>query len=123
VGVLAAAAVPAALAQSQGDIAVIVHPGVPVDDLSLADLRRMLTGDREFWSGSGRVTIFIRALERIHDRASEPHARRDWVRSGPGDLEVRESDQDRRPCSRPKRLSFAIAHFVNRNRSKLFQSS
>jgi len=51
----------AALAQAPSDIAVIVHPGVSVDNLSLADLRRILTGDREFWTGSGRVTIFIRA--------------------------------------------------------------
>lgn len=47
--------------ESQGDIAVIVHAGVPVDDLSLADLRRILTGDREFWTAGQRVTIFVRA--------------------------------------------------------------
>lgn len=48
-------------AQSQPDIAVIVHPGVTVDNLSLADLRRILTGDREFWTAGSRVTIFVRA--------------------------------------------------------------
>ena len=49
------------VAQAQGDIAVIVHPDVAVENLTLADLRRILTGDREFWASSGRVTIFIRA--------------------------------------------------------------
>jgi hypothetical protein len=47
--------------QTQPDIAVIVHPDVAVDNLSLADLRRILTGDREFWPNGTRVTIFIRA--------------------------------------------------------------
>ena len=49
------------VAQAQADIAVIVHPDVAVENLTLADLRRILTGDREFWASSGRVTIFIRA--------------------------------------------------------------
>ena len=49
------------VAQAQADIAVIVHPDVAVENLTLADLRRILTGDREFWASGGRVTIFIRA--------------------------------------------------------------
>jgi ABC-type phosphate transport system substrate-binding protein len=49
-------------AVAQGsDIAVVVHPGVSTDNLSLADLRRILTGDREFWPGGDRVAIVIRA--------------------------------------------------------------
>jgi len=53
---------PAQPAVAQGtDIAVVVHPGVSTDNLSLVDLRRILTGDREFWPGDDRVTIFIRA--------------------------------------------------------------
>jgi hypothetical protein len=55
-----AAAAPAAL-QAPADIAVIVHPSVAVDNLTAAELRRILTGDREFWPNGARVTILIRA--------------------------------------------------------------
>jgi ABC-type phosphate transport system substrate-binding protein len=51
-----------ALAAGQGgDIAVIAHPDVPLVNLTLAELRRLLLGDKEFWSPGVRVTIFIRA--------------------------------------------------------------
>jgi hypothetical protein len=43
------------------DVAVVVHPDVPVDNLTLAELRRLVLGDREFWPGSVRVTLVIRA--------------------------------------------------------------
>ena len=46
---------------TQGDVAVIVNADVATDNLTLAELRRILTGDREFWTGGSRVTIFIRA--------------------------------------------------------------
>jgi hypothetical protein len=48
-------------AQTAGDIAVVVHPDVPVDNLTLSELRRLLLGDREFWPASLRVTLLIRA--------------------------------------------------------------
>ena len=48
-------------AQAAADVAVIVHPEVAVENLALADLRRILTGDREFWPNGTRVTIFVRA--------------------------------------------------------------
>lgn len=47
--------------QAPRDIAVVVHPDVPVADLSLATLRRILLGDREFWPSGVRVTLLIRA--------------------------------------------------------------
>jgi hypothetical protein len=34
---------------------------VPVDNLTLADVRRIVLGDREFWPGSVRLTLFMRA--------------------------------------------------------------
>ena len=51
---------PAAISQGE-DIAVVVHPGVPVDNLTTAELRRILLGDREFWPSGDRVTLLIRA--------------------------------------------------------------
>lgn len=55
--------VPAPLAAQAagGDIAVVVNADVPVDNLSVADLRRLLLGDREFWPSGSRVTLLIRA--------------------------------------------------------------
>jgi ABC-type phosphate transport system substrate-binding protein len=73
--------------QGQADIAVIVHPGVGTDNLSIPDLRRMLTGDREFWPGGVRVTIFIRApIARERDavvrdlcQMTEAQFRQHWI--------------------------------------------
>jgi hypothetical protein len=48
-------------AQSAGDVAVVVHPAVPIDSLTLGELRRFVLGDREFWPGSVRVALLIRA--------------------------------------------------------------
>ena len=48
-------------AQAASDVAVVVHPDVPVDNLTLNDLRRLLLGDREFWPGSVRITLLVRA--------------------------------------------------------------
>lgn len=60
---IAVAIVPssAAMAQSGGDVAVAVHPDVPIDNLSLSELRRIVLGDREFWPGSVRVVLLVRA--------------------------------------------------------------
>jgi hypothetical protein len=46
-----------------GDVAVIVRPEVPVDDLSLGEVRKLLLGDRQFWSPGMRVTLLMRAPE------------------------------------------------------------
>ena len=59
--VMAALPAAGAGAQAQPDIAVVVHPGIAVDNLTLAELRRILLGDREFWSTGVRVSLFIRA--------------------------------------------------------------
>jgi ABC-type phosphate transport system substrate-binding protein len=69
------------------DIAVVVHPDVPVDNLSFAELRRVLLGDREFWSSGVRVTLLIRApVARERDVAvksicemNEAQFRQHWI--------------------------------------------
>ncbi len=43
------------------DVAIIVHPGVSVDDLSFAEMRKVLLGDRQYWTTGLRVTLLIRA--------------------------------------------------------------
>ena len=69
------------------DIAVVVHPDVPVDNLTLPELRRILLGDREFWSAGVRVTLLIRApIARERDVAvqsvcqmTEAQFRQHWI--------------------------------------------
>jgi hypothetical protein len=50
-----------AAAQAASDVAVVVHPDVPVDNLTVSELRRVVLGDREFWPAGVRITLLIRA--------------------------------------------------------------
>ncbi|MFI5057798.1 MAG: hypothetical protein ACHQLQ_06405 [Candidatus Acidiferrales bacterium] len=43
------------------DIAVVVNPDTPVDDLSLAEVRKVLLGERQYWSSKLPVVLLIRA--------------------------------------------------------------
>jgi hypothetical protein len=43
------------------DIAIVVRPDVPINNLSFSDLRKLVLGDRQFWSSNLRVTLVIRA--------------------------------------------------------------
>jgi len=73
--------------QAGGDVAVVVNPSVPVDNLTFAELRRLLLGDREFWTSGMRVTLLIRApVARERDAAvrdvcqmSEAQFRQHWI--------------------------------------------
>jgi ABC-type phosphate transport system substrate-binding protein len=44
-----------------GDIALVAHPDTPVSDLSLAEVRKVFRGDRQYWSKDMPVVLFIRA--------------------------------------------------------------
>jgi hypothetical protein len=46
---------------ADGDIAVVVHPGVPVNTLTFAEVRKLLFGDRQYWTADLRVTLVMRA--------------------------------------------------------------
>jgi ABC-type phosphate transport system substrate-binding protein len=48
-------------ATNTGDVAIVVRPDVPVDNLTFGDLRKVLLGDRQFWSSNLRVTLLVRA--------------------------------------------------------------
>jgi ABC-type phosphate transport system substrate-binding protein len=51
----------AGLNASPGDIAVIVHPSVPVTNMSFSEMRQVLLGDRQYWGSSLKVTLLVRA--------------------------------------------------------------
>ena len=84
--VLSLATAPVA-SQTRTDIAVVVHPDVGVENLTLAELRRILLGDREFWPSGVRVTLLIRApIARERDAAvkdvcqmTEAQFRQHWI--------------------------------------------
>lgn len=74
-------------AAARNDIAVIVHPDIPVDDLSLDEIRNLLLGERQYWRPGLRVTLLIRApvarerdvvLKQIY-RMSEGQFRQYWI--------------------------------------------
>lgn len=94
VAVLLAAAAPgvrpvagqAPALQGEG-VAIVVHPGAPVDELSLDQLRRIFLADQQFWPDGSRITLLVRApvaYERdvvlnIIYRMSEEEFRKYWV--------------------------------------------
>ena len=83
---LAAAAGPVWAAEENA-IAVVVRQDVPVDNLSFAELRRLMLGDRQYWSSNLRVTLLMRApgarerdvaLKTIY-QMSEAQFRQYWI--------------------------------------------
>ena len=69
------------------DVAVVAHPSVPVSDLSFAEVRKILLGDRQFWASSLKVTLLIRApaarereviLKNVY-QMSEAQFRQYWI--------------------------------------------
>lgn len=70
-----------------GDVALVVRPDVPVDDLTFAQVRELLLGDRQFWSAGLRVYLLMRApVARERDvilksvyRMTEAEFRRYWI--------------------------------------------
>jgi len=70
-----------------GDIAVVVRPDTPVDGLSLAQTRKLLMGEQEFWNANLRVTLLLRAPEarerdvvlKVIYRMNEAEFRQYWI--------------------------------------------
>src|SRR5262245_31820094 len=69
------------------DIAGVVRPGVPFDNRTFVELRRLMMGDRQFWSSNLRVTLLVRApgarerevvLKSIY-QMSEAQFRQFWI--------------------------------------------
>ena len=43
------------------DIAIVVAPDVPVNNVSFAELRRLMLGEKQYWTSSLHVTLLARA--------------------------------------------------------------
>lgn len=74
-------------AASAGDLAIIVNSSVDVDNLSLAEVRQIFLGDKQFWTDDLRVTLLVRApvaherdvvLKSIY-RMTEAQFRQYWI--------------------------------------------
>lgn len=76
-----------ASAQSPGDLAIVTHPGTPVTQLSVAELRQVLKGDKQYWTPDLPVVLFVRAptsaersavLDVIY-QMTEPQFKQYWI--------------------------------------------
>jgi phosphate transport system substrate-binding protein len=90
---------PQAPPQAPERYAVVVNPATPVNDVTLAQLRRIFRGEQQFWSGGARVVLFVQApgtpdrgvvLKRVYEMDEGAFKRfwiaktfRDEVASGP----------------------------------------
>jgi hypothetical protein len=77
----------ASQAPAMNAIAIVVHKDLPVDDLSLDDLRSIFLADQQFWPDRTRITLLVRAaqseertlvLNRIYEM-SEAQFRQYWI--------------------------------------------
>lgn len=76
-----------AAATDSSPVAIVVRPDLPVSNLSFAELRRVMLGDRQFWSSNLKVTLLVRApgarerevvLKTIY-QMSEAQFRQYWI--------------------------------------------
>ena len=76
------------VAGAEVPVAVIVHEQVPVDELSLAELRRIFLGERLFWSKDMTITLLVPPrgtrerkvlLDRIYQQRSEAQFQHHWI--------------------------------------------
>jgi hypothetical protein len=85
-GLLSPGFLPAILAAG-GDIAVVVRPDAPVDDLTLSQTRKLLMGEQQFWNSNLRVTLLLRApaarerevVLKVIYRMNEAEFRQYWI--------------------------------------------
>src|SRR5690348_8995633 len=77
----------AGVAAPSADVAVVVNPQSPVDNLSMSELKSTVKGDRQFWKPNQRITILIRApiaherdvlLKKVY-KMSEAEFKQYWV--------------------------------------------
>jgi len=52
---------PAQKGTAATDIAVVVHPDTPIKSLTLAEVRQVFKGDRQYWTKAVPVVLIVRA--------------------------------------------------------------
>lgn len=84
-GLVAVLALPGKVAG--GDIAVVVRPDTPVNDLTLPQTRKLFLGERQYWSSNLGVTLLVHApgsrerdvLLKVVYRMSEAQFKQYWI--------------------------------------------
>ena len=70
-----------------GSVAIVVHPDVDIDEISMARLRQIFLAEQQYWPDKSRIVLLIRApaayertvvLERIY-QMTEDQFRRYWI--------------------------------------------
>jgi ABC-type phosphate transport system substrate-binding protein len=69
------------------DVALVVHPDTPVSNLTLAEVRKVFLGERQYWSANVPVVLLIRApvarernvVLKIIYQMSEPQFKQYWI--------------------------------------------
>src|SRR5579859_134542 len=46
--------------ENEMEVAVIVNPANPIEAISLADLRKIFTGEKQSWGSPGPISLFVR---------------------------------------------------------------
>jgi hypothetical protein len=78
---------PGLAAPAKTPVAIVVNPGTPVESLTLAEVRKVFLGERQFWPSNLRVTLLVRApvarerevlLQKIY-QMSEAQYRQYWI--------------------------------------------
>lgn len=68
-------------------LVIITHADVPAEDLSLAEVRKLFLGDRQFWTGNLRVVVLVppagsseraRLLAKVYEK-TESQYRHYWI--------------------------------------------
>lgn len=78
---------PLAQAGKAGDLAIVVHPSTPVNELTFTELRQVFLGERQYWSAAMPVVLLMRApvaLEReavlkVIYQMTEPEFKQYWI--------------------------------------------
>jgi len=88
-GVLVVAFVLPLAAQTarEGDVAIVVHPNTPVSNLTLAEVRKIFRGERQYWTSELPVVLLIRApvarernvVLKVIYQMSEAQFRQYWI--------------------------------------------
>lgn len=74
-------------ARSSSDIALLVHPDTPADNLSLSEVRKVFLGERQYWSAKLPVELYLRSPDshergvilRVIYQMSEAQYRQYWI--------------------------------------------
>lgn len=78
----------AASLAAEAPVAVIVHAQVPMDDLSLPELRRIFRGERLFWTNDLTIILLVPPrgsrerrvlLDKIYQQRSEAQYQHHWI--------------------------------------------